>query len=169
MEKNNNLLSFISRNRGKTAAVIGIGISNRPLISFLLKCGIGVVARDRKNIAEIEGAAMLAENGVRLICGEDYLSDLNEDIIFRTPGMRPDVPALLAAKARGARITSEIELLFDLCPCPILAVTGSDGKTTTTTLTALLLRKAGHRVFLGGNIGTPLIGEVENKIGRAHV
>ena len=160
MNTNEKLLSFRRHFAGKTASVIGIGISNRPLISFLLDCGLSVVARDKKEKSAIDGADELIARGVKLVLGEKYLDDLNEDIIFRTPGMRPDTPALISAVKNGAYLTSEIELLFDLCPCPIFAVTGSDGKTTTTTITSLLLKEAGKKVWLGGNIGTPLIAEI---------
>ena len=97
--------------------------------------------------------------GCRLRLGEEYLDGLNEDVIFRTPGMRPDVPELAAAVARGSTLTSEMEVFFEVCPCPIIAVTGSDGKTTTTTIIAELLRSAGKTVHLGGNIGHPLLAE----------
>ncbi len=162
MDTNDKLLSFRRRFAGKTASVIGIGISNRPLISFLLDNGLSVVARDKKEKSAIDGADALISRGVKLCLGEHYLDDLEEDIIFRTPGMRPDHPALISAVQHGAHLTSEIELLFDLCPCPIFAITGSDGKTTTTTITSLLLKESGRKVWLGGNIGTPLIAEVPN-------
>ena len=91
--------------------------------------------------------------------GEDYLKDLQEDVIFRTPGMRPDLPELTAAVDQGSQLTSEMEVFSKVCPCPMIAVTGSDGKTTTTTIIAGLLRKAGKTVHLGGNIGNPLLAE----------
>ena len=91
--------------------------------------------------------------------GDGYLQNLSQDVIFRTPGLRPDVPELEAARARGSVITSEMEVFFQVCPCPIIAVTGSDGKTTTTTIIAELLRAAGHTVHVGGNIGHPLLAE----------
>jgi UDP-N-acetylmuramoylalanine--D-glutamate ligase len=160
MSSNEKLIAFQQQYRGKTASVIGIGISNKPLITFLLDNLLSVVARDKKEKSAIDGAVALEENGVKLVCGEKYLNDLHEDIIFRTPGMRPDQPALMDAKEKGSVITSEIELLFDLCPCPIFAVTGSDGKTTTTTLVSLFLQEAGYHVHIGGNIGTPLLARV---------
>lgn len=91
--------------------------------------------------------------------GADYLEDLTEDVIFRTPGMRPDLPQLRQAVERGSVLTSEMEVFFQVCPCPMLAVTGSDGKTTTTTIIASLLKKAGRTVHLGGNIGNPLLAQ----------
>ena len=97
--------------------------------------------------------------GCKLRLGPDYLEGLEQDVIFRTPGLHPRY--LAEAAARGSVITSEMEVFFDVCPCPILAVTGSDGKTTTTTIIARLLQAAGHTVHLGGNIGRPLLGEAE--------
>ena len=155
--------SYIASLRGKRIAVIGIGVSNTPLIELLLDSGIAVTACDKKERGEFDGLCEALEaKGAKLKLGKDYLSDLTEDIIFRTPGMRPDVPEFLAAKARGSEITSEMEVFFKVCPCPILAVTGSDGKTTTTTIIAGLMKKAGYTVHVGGNIGNPLLAEAGN-------
>lgn len=143
---------------GKTAAVIGVGVSNRPLIALLLDRGVSVTARDKKTDLGEYGEELKAR-GCRLRLGEDYLKDLTEDVIFRTPGMRPDLPELTEAVNRGSVLTSEMEAFFEVCPCPIIAVTGSDGKTTTTTIIAELLRLAGKTVHLGGNIGRPLLAD----------
>ena len=151
---------YLDSLQGKTVAVIGIGVSNRPLIELLAARGVSVTARDRQQRQALgDYAARLEEMGCRLCLGEGYLDGLDEDVIFRTPGMRPDVPELAAAVARGSTLTSEMEVFFEVCPCPILAVTGSDGKTTTTTIIAELLRSAGKTVHLGGNIGHPLLAE----------
>ena len=151
---------YLDSLQGKTVAVIGIGVSNRPLIELLAARGVSVTARDRQQRQALgDYAARLEEMGCRLCLGEGYLDGLDEDVIFRTPGMRPDVPELAAAVARGSMLTSEMEVFFEVCPCPILAVTGSDGKTTTTTIIAELLRSAGKTVHLGGNIGHPLLAE----------
>ena len=99
--------------------------------------------------------------GAKLQVGENYLEGLCGDVVFRTPGMHPNIPALQALRENGAEITSEMEVFFAVCPCKIIAVTGSDGKTTTTTLIAEMLKKAGHRVFVGGNIGAPLLPRVQ--------
>ena len=151
---------YLNGLRGKNVAVMGIGVSNRPLIRLLLDHGALVTARDKKSR---EALGPLAEEleaaGARLALGEGYLQNLTEDVIFRTPGMRPDLPELRAAVDRGAVLTSEMEAFFAVCPCPIWAVTGSDGKTTTTTIIAELLRRAGKTVHLGGNIGHPLLSE----------
>ena len=154
------LKEYLDSLRGKTVAVIGIGVSNQPLIDVLLSHGIEVTACDRKSREELGVLGdTLTSKGAKLRLGSDYLQNLREDIIFRTPGMRPDLPELQAAIANGSRLTSEMEIFFEICPCPIIAVTGSDGKTTTTTMIAELLRRAGKTVHLGGNIGHPLLAE----------
>ena len=154
------LQTYLQGMRGKTAAVIGLGVSNRPLVELLAQNGVKVIACDRKERAALGGAAAHYEAlGATLHLGEDYLKDLDADVVFRTPGMRPDVPELLAAKAHGAVITSEMEAFFAVCPCPIIGVTGSDGKTTTASIIAELLKAEGRRVWLGGNIGRPLLAD----------
>ena len=154
------LQEYIASLRGKPVAVIGIGGSNTPLLRLLLREGIAVTACDRSDRAKLGALAEeLEAAGAVLRLGDGYLQDLDQDVIFRTPGLRPDVPELEAARARGSVITSEMEVFFQVCPCPIIAVTGSDGKTTTTTIIAELLRAAGHTVHVGGNIGHPLLAE----------
>lgn len=154
------LQEYIASIKGKTVAVVGIGVSNTPLIELLAKNGVQVTACDRKTRPYLGAqAAKLEAMGVTLKLGDSYLEGLDQEIIFRTPGMRQDVPELLAAKERGSVITSEMEVFFEVCPCMLIAVTGSDGKTTTTTLIAEFLKAAGKTVHLGGNIGHPLLSE----------
>ncbi len=154
---------FFSQIKGKKIAMCGIGISNTPLILSFLKQGARVIACDRREREMLgEVAAELEAAGAELRLGEDYLNDLEVDIIFRTPGMNFHLPELERARKRGIAITSEMEVFFDLCPATIFAVTGSDGKTTTTTLIAKMLEAEGKRVFVGGNIGNPLLPEIEN-------
>ena len=149
--------------RGKRAAVIGIGVSNRPLIEILLSHGVFVTACDRKDRKALGAFAdQLEDEGCRLQLGEEYLEGLDHDVIFRTPGMRPDLPQMQKAMDAGSRLTSEMEAFFEVCPCPIIAVTGSDGKTTTSSIIAEILRKAGKTVYLGGNIGHPLLAEAKD-------
>ena len=151
--------SYIRSLEGKSIAVVGLGVSNRPLLKLLLDAGYTVTVRDKRTreaFGEDEAAALEAA-GCRLVLGEDYLAGITEGVIFRTPGLHPFTPELAAAKARGALLTSEMEAFFTVCPCRIIAVTGSDGKTTTTTIISELLKAQGYRVFLGGNIGTPLL------------
>ena len=151
---------YLASLRTKTVAVMGIGVSNRPLIELLLSRNIRVTARDRKDREALGDLAdSLERQGCHLRLGPDYLEDLTEDVIFRTPGMRPDLPQLTAAVERGSVLTSEMEVFFAVCPCPKIAVTGSDGKTTTTTIIAKLLEATGKTVHLGGNIGHPLLAE----------
>ena len=149
--------------RGKRAAVIGIGVSNRPLIEILLSHGVFVTACDRKDRKALGAFAdQLEAEGCQLQLGEEYLEGLDQDVIFRTPGMRPDLPQLQKAIDAGSRLTSEMEAFFEVCPCPMIAVTGSDGKTTTSSIIAEMLRNAGKTVYLGGNIGHPLLAEAKN-------
>ena len=159
----NKVKAFQKSIQEKTVSVIGIGISNRPLIKFLLSCGARVTAHDKKTKETLGAVAEELEAlGVTLFLGDSYLDDIPGSVVFKTPGMRFDHPALLSAKERGAEITSEMEVFFELCPAKILAVTGSDGKTTTTTLIHKMLTKAGYKTHLGGNIGMPLLAEVES-------
>ena len=148
---------YVQSLNDKSIAVIGIGVSNTPLIEQLCSHGCDVTACDKRTKEQMgEEAARLKALGAKLKLGEDYLEDLHQDVIFRTPGLMPFDPHLMAAKERGSLITSEMEVFFALCPCRIIAVTGSDGKTTTTTIISELLKAAGYRVHLGGNIGHPL-------------
>ena len=146
---------YFSGLRGKKIAVLGLGVSNRPLVRLLLEYGCDVVGCDRTPPEKLD--AEVLELGCRLQVGEGYLEDLQADIVFRTPGMHPENPALVALRNRGAKITSEMEVFFEVCPCHTIAVTGSDGKTTTTTLISEMLKAEGYTVWLGGNIGTPLL------------
>ncbi len=159
------LCEYTNHLRGKRVAVLGLGVSNTPLIQFLLNNGIEVTGRDKAPREKMaDRAEQLEMAGAKLRLGSDYLDDLTEDVIFRTPGLRPDLPQILEAVSKGAVLTSEMEAFFEVCPCRILAVTGSDGKTTTTTILSELLKEAGRRVFVGGNIGTPLF----TKTGEMH-
>lgn len=148
--------------KGKRIAVLGIGVSNRPLIKMLLERGLSVSACDRMERDLLDEEVLdLERNGAQLHLGNGYLDHLEADVVFRTPGMHPNIPALCALRESGAVITSEMEAFFAVCPCRIIAVTGSDGKTTTTTLISEILKKAGYRVWIGGNIGQPLLPQAE--------
>ena len=154
------LHQYLDTLKNKTVAVVGIGVSNTPWLRRLLQEGIRVTACDKRSRDALGALAEeLEKAGCRLQLGENYLQRLNQDVIFRTPGLRPDVPQLAKAVAGGSVLTSEMEVFFQVCPCPIIAVTGSDGKTTTTTIIAELLKKAGRTVHVGGNIGHPLLCE----------
>lgn len=154
------LNEYVNSIKNKSIAVIGIGVSNTPLIELLLNSGCDVTACDKRSFEELgETGVMLKSMGAKFRLGEAYLDDLCEDIIFRTPGLMPFDAHLEKAKEQGSIITSEMEVFFSLCPCKIIAVTGSDGKTTTTTIISELLKAAGYKVHLGGNIGNPLLCE----------
>lgn len=147
----------------KKIAMLGIGVSNTPLIMNFLDKGARVYACDRRSREQIgELADKLEAAGAELRLGAGYLDNLEVDIIFRTPGMSFYLPELNAARKKGIAVTSEMEVFFDLCPATIFAVTGSDGKTTTTTLIAEMLKAQGKTVHVGGNIGNPLLPEIEN-------
>ena len=159
------LREYVDSIRNKRVAVIGIGVSNTPLLDMLLAEGIRVTACDKRTREQMgQQAEELERRGCTLYLGEDYLKGLDADVIFRTPGLRPDVPEIAACVAHGADLTSEMEVFFRVCPCPIIAVTGSDGKTTTTTIIAELLKSAGKRVWVGGNIGHPLLCEADGML-----
>ena len=144
--------------RGKQIVVLGLGVSNRPLVRLLLRYGCTVTGCDRTPREKLDAEVLeLEKAGCTLKVGDSYLDGLQADMVFRTPGMHPNIPALEQLRSAGAQITSEMDVFFRLCPCKIIAVTGSDGKTTTTTLIAEMLKAAGKTVWLGGNIGTPLL------------
>ena len=144
--------------RGKKIAVFGLGVSNRPLVRLLLEFGCDVTGCDRTPREKLDDEVLeLEKAGCTLSVGDGYLDNLSADVVFRTPGMHPANPGLEALRQKGAAVTSEMEAFFEVCPCRIIAVTGSDGKTTTTTLISQMLKAAGNTVWLGGNIGTPLL------------
>ena len=149
---------FFASLGGKRVAVLGLGVSNRPLVRLLLEFGCSVVGCDRTPREKLEEEVLELEKlGCKLHVGDRYLDGVEADVVFRTPGMHPGNPAIQALRQRGAEITSEMEVFFEVAPCHLIAVTGSDGKTTTTTLIAEMLKAAGKTVWLGGNIGTPLL------------
>ncbi len=162
---NQKLVEYKKFLKGKRVSVIGVGISNIPLIEFLLDNGASVVARDMKSFEELvkinPKLEFLRDRGASFVTGENYLSRLDEDVVFKSPGIRFDKEEIVKAYEGGSIITSEMEAFLSLCPSKIIAITGSDGKTTTTTLTAKILEAAGKKVWLGGNIGKPLLSEIE--------
>lgn len=159
--------AFKSWIRNKRVAVLGVGISNRPLIRFIYGLGADITAFDLLDVQDpvlSKTRAEFEQDGIQLSwsLGPDYLKQLKGfDVIFRTPKMRPDVPALRSERERGAVITSEMEVFMELCPARMFGITGSDGKTTTTTLISLILKAAGYHVHIGGNIGTPLLDRID--------
>ena len=150
--------------KNKKVAVVGIGVSNIPLINFLVKLGAQVTAFDKKDEESLgDNAYRLKSQGVKLSLGENYLQNLTGfQVIFKTPGMRIDNPYLTKAKEEGTYITSEMEEFLRYCPAKIYGITGSDGKTTTTTIISKLLQQQGFKTWVGGNIGKPLFAQIED-------
>ena len=159
--------------KGRRVAVIGIGVSNTPLIRLLLRADVEVIACDRRERPALGPLAdELEAQGCRLHLGKDYLERLQADVVFRTPELQPKY--LERLPEQGCVITSEMEAFFEVCPCKTIGITGSDGKTTTTTIVAELLKAAGRKVHVGGNIGRPLLADAAEmdpediaEIGRA--
>ncbi len=148
---------------GKRVSVLGMGISNVPALEFLSECGAIITACDRRTEDKFDEETL---KKIKSLCdfshfGEDYLDHLDgEEVILKSPGINPNTEKIENARANGCKITSEMEIFMSLCPCKMIAVTGSDGKTTTTTLISEILRAEGMRVHLGGNIGNPLLSEI---------
>ena len=154
--------SFFASINGKRIALIGMGRSHMPLIPLFTKYGAKVVACDKRDEEALGEIAQKAKaDGAELSLGERYLDDLDVDIALRTPGMRFYCDELNSLRDKGVVISSEMEIFFDICPCKIYAVTGSDGKTTTTTVISEMLKAEGYTVHIGGNIGKPLLPEIE--------
>lgn len=149
--------------KDQRVAVIGLGVSNIPLVRFLLKLGARVTAFDKRPLEELDENVREFEGKVEFVLGEGYLDDLTGyPLIFRTPGMRPDAEALEKARAQGSFVTSEMREFMRHCPANMIGITGSDGKSTTTTMTYGLLLAQGHKARIGGNIGFPLFDEIES-------
>lgn len=157
----NAVLEYFNNQKGKNIAFCGLGRSNLPLIEMYKKFGANVIACDKRSFEQLgDIAENLKNTGVELSLGESYLDDLKVDVLFRTPGMNYNMPKLKELRDKGVLVTSEMEVFFEICPCKIIAVTGSDGKTTTTTIISEFLKAEGKNVHLGGNIGKPLLPEI---------
>lgn len=155
------LEEFKKEINGKKVAVLGIGVSNIPAIEYLSSLGAIITACDKKDKLGDE-CARLYDLNISFNLGENYLSNLKEyEYILRSPGVKPFTKELEEAKESGVNVISEIELLVSLCPCKIIGITGSDGKTTTTTLVSKFLKEANLNVYLGGNIGIPLFSKLD--------
>lgn len=149
--------------KNKNIAVVGIGVSNIPLIEFLVSLGGNVTAFDKKEENELkEVVDKYSKLGVKFQLGKDYLANLTGfEVVFKTPSMRIDSEALVKVKEEGAYVTSEMEEFVRYCPAKVYGITGSDGKTTTTTLIYKILKEAGYTTWVGGNIGAPLFANIE--------
>ncbi len=156
------LNEYASQYKNKKIGFVGMGVSNLPVIRLFISAGAKCVVRDKNDLSQREFYAELASNGVEFITGESYLDNINEALLFLSPAVRPDLKGLHEARENGTRVTSEMEEFFRLCPCKKIAVTGSDGKTTTTTLIAKLLTAAGYKAWLGGNIGVNLFATLDD-------
>ena len=150
--------AYFTSLKDQKIAVLGLGVSNRPLVRLLLEFGCRVTGCDRTPREKLDAEVLELEKlGAKLNLGDGYLDGVEANVLFRTPGMHPGNPAIQALRDRGAKVTSEMEVFFEVCPCTLIAITGSDGKTTTTTLVSEMLKASGKTVWLGGNIGTPLL------------
>lgn len=157
--ENEKLKEFNEYIRFRKVAVIGLGVSNLPLLDYLNEVKAQVTVFDERESTQISQDIMNKINlyGYKIEFGKNCLKNLNGfNIIFRSPSCLPTRPELETEAKRGAIITTEIEMLMEMCPCKIVGVTGSDGKTTTTSMISAILKKAGYKTYLGGNIGTPL-------------
>ena len=154
-----NVARFFETMQNSRVAFIGTGVTNGDIIRLFRKKGIDVTLLDRKNPEQLGKVYTEFESlGVKFCLGDSYLDSLTDyDVVFRSPGMYYHNEKLQEARKKGVVITSEMEVFFSLCPCKIYAVTGSDGKTTTTTLISEFLSHAGFRVHKGGNIGRALL------------
>ncbi len=152
----NNINSLSELVKGKTVGILGLGVSNLPLAKLLINENCKLVIRDKK---ELSGDALefTKKNNVKTVIGEEYLDNIDEDVVFRSPGIMYTSDAIQKAIKNGVTVTSEMEVFFALCPSTIIGITGSDGKTTTTTLISEMLKAEGKKVFIGGNIGEPLL------------
>ena len=166
--KNKELEDFESKLKNQKIAVIGLGVSNIPLIDYLYQKNANVTVFDDREEEKLEQNVInkIKDYGFKFYLGKGNLNNLKGfDLIFRSPSCLPTKPELIEEKNRGAIVTTEIEQLIKMAPCKIIGVTGSDGKTTTTTLTYEILKNAGYKVYLGGNIGIPLftkLSEIEH-------
>ncbi len=152
---------FFEDLQGKSVAIIGFGVSNRPLFELVYNAGAKVTVCDKNTGLIRDNEAFFSRYpDVVFQLGDGYLRGLDQDYIFRSPGIRPDKPEIASAVQNGSVLTSEMELFFMFCPCKIIGITGSDGKTTTSTLISEILKAYGKTVYLGGNIGTPLLAEI---------
>lgn len=155
------LKEYASQYAEKTVGFVGMGVSNLPVIRLFLSVGAKCIVRDKNDLSKREFYNELCSAGVEFISGEKYLDCISESLLFLSPAVRPDLKGLDEARENGTRVTSEMEEFFRLCPCKKIAVTGSDGKTTTTTLIAKLLTAEGYKVWLGGNIGVNLFATLD--------
>ncbi len=148
------LKEYFKNIKGGSVGFVGCGVSNKPILEMALRYGLKCTVRDKKPLSDMQ--EWLDANGVTCVYGEGYLDGISEGTLFLSPAVRPDLPQLLSASENGCYITTEMEEFLKYCPCKTIGITGSDGKTTTSTLIAAVLRESGKNVLLGGNIGKNL-------------
>lgn len=153
---NKKLMEFNEKLKESKIAIIGIGVSNLPLLDYLfeLNCDVTIFSDKEIDIDISKYNYMVHEDGLSELVGFD--------IIFRSPGCLPTREEIVKERARGALVTTEVEQVIKLTPAKVIGITGSDGKTTTTTLINLVLEASGYRTFIGGNIGTPLFNKIKD-------
>ncbi len=156
------LKEYASVYKNRSVGFVGMGVSNLPVIRLFIQSGAKCVVRDKNDLSNRDFYSELSACGVEFITGENYLDNISESLLFLSPAVRPDLKGIEEARKNGTRVTSEIEEFFRLCPCKKIAVTGSDGKTTTTTLIAKLLSAQGYKAWLGGNIGVNLFATLDH-------
>ncbi len=165
--QNQALQEFKNYIKNKKVAMIGIGVSHIPLLDYMHTLGAHVTVFDKREEEKLDAIAITKINDYHFSysLGENYLQNLKGfDIIFRSPSCRPDTPEILEEVQRGAIVTSEIEMLIELCPGTIIGITGSDGKTTTTSLVYEMVKAQGYHCYLGGNIGIPLFSRIDEMV-----
>lgn len=144
--------------RNAPVAVLGFGVSNRPLVALLQRMGAELHIFDQKSPETLGDEALAAiRSGARFYSDMEAMPLDKVCVIFRSPGIHPDTPALRRARESGIPVSSEMAWFLEITPATVIAITGSDGKTTTTNLTAEMLKADGKRVWMGGNCGTPLL------------
>ena len=154
---NSKLEEFEKYINGKNVAIIGLGVSNIPLLDYMHEKNAKVTAfDDRENLPE-DIMEKINKYKFKFIGGKNNLKALKGfNIIFRSPSCLPTRPELEEEEKRGALVTTEIELLMKMCPCKVIGITGTEGKTTTSSIIHAIIKQAGIHCYLGGNIGTPL-------------
>lgn len=161
---NKKLDEFEQYVKEKRVAIIGLGVSNIPLLEYLhnLRCDVSIFDKRKVEALDSNAVKKIKDYNFELHTGIDALKKLvNFNVIFRSPSCRPDTPEVVEEVKKGVILTSEIEMLMQTCPGTIIGITGSDGKTTTTNLIYYILKEKGYNCYLGGNVGIPLFTKVK--------
>ena len=165
---NNKVLELNNKLKGKKIAIIGAGVSNLPLIEYMAKLSDKVVLFDMKELSD-DARQLVEKYNIKTSLGDNYLEELiGFDYIFRSPSCLPTNPYIVKEIDRGAIVTTEVEEVIKLSPCKVIGITGSDGKTTTTTIISEVLKSLGYTVHTGGNIGTPIFTNM-NKVKKEDI